>query len=114
MDIKLLEKKKRAVVSQWHMNYLLNELKLLFDSDFKFLPIRNTGIKIYTQWQVLVVDFWFENSDIVLVKLTGDWCKFYINMLKSCILKTFKWEFIPENNCCCGVFAKKNQLRFYI
>ena len=115
MKEKLIEVKKRAVISQWHMNYLLNELKLMFDQDFKFYPYNNnTTIKIYSTWQILVADFYFENKDIVIVKLTGNWCEFYKNMFKSCILKTFRWEFVPENMCCCGFFSKKNQLKFML
>ena len=114
MDLKLLAKKK-AVISQWHMNYLLNELKIIFDSDFKFIGINNnTGVRIYSQWQVLVADFYYKNGDTIIVKLQGNWCSFYKNMLKSCILKTFKWDFVPENKCCFGFFSEKNQLEFLI
>jgi len=114
MNVNLLEK-KRAIISQWHMNYLLNELRILFDDDFKIIAIRdNTAIRIYSQWHVLIVEFFYENGDAVVVKLGGNWSIFNMNILKSCILKTFHWDFVPENKCCCGIFAQKNQLRFLI
>jgi len=110
-----MENKKRAYISQWHMSYLLNELKLVFDNDFKIIPLNNnTSIQIYSQWRVLVADFYRINNDVIIVKLNGNWCSFYTSVLKSCIIKTFRWEFVPENNCCFGYFAKKNQLKFMI
>lgn len=114
MNVNLLEK-KRINISQWHMNYLLNELRIVFDQDFKIIAIRdNTAIRIYTQWHVLIIDFFYEDSDTVVVKYEGNWSLFYMNMVKSCILKTFHWDFIPENKWCCGIFSQKNKMKFMI
>ncbi len=110
-----MEIKKRAYIPQWHMIYLINELKKVFDIDFKIVPYNNNStIHIYSQWQVLVADFYRINNDVIIVKLSGNWCSFNTSMLKSCIIETFSWEFVPENKCCFGYFANKNQLKFMI
>jgi len=115
MKKKLINVKKKAVISQLLMNCLLNELRLIFATDLKINAYNNnTTIQIYSNWNVLVADFYYENSDIIIVKFTGAWSEYYKNMVKTSILKIFKWDFIHENNCCCGFFVKKNQFRFMI
>lgn len=116
INTKLLQTKKKAVLSKCNMNNLLNELFILFDSNFQLLPINdNTGIKLYTQQKILIADFYYENSDIVYIQLSGNWCKNYRNILTSCILKSFRWIAIPEEQSCCSrFFSRNNKLRFYI
>jgi len=105
---------KRFSIPQWHLNYLIKTLKHLYDDNqYKIIVLNsNSTIQIYTPWVILVADFYHRSNDTIEIKLTNNWSLFDKDIFKSSILKTFNWEYIPENKWCFGYFAVKNRLKF--
>ena len=105
---------KRFSIPQWYLNYFIKELIHMYDNNqYKFMVLNsNSTIQMYTPWSILVADFYQISKDTIEIKLTNNWSLFDKDIFKSSILKTFNWEYMPENNRCFGYFAVKNRLKF--
>lgn len=106
---------KELILTKWHMNALMNELKLLYDSQYAIMPLlNNVGVKICTQWTQRTATFSFVSDSRVKVSLSPSFSSVDRHVLTTAIMRVFKWEPIKFRPWCCGLFRwnQANELHF--
>lgn len=99
------------------MTALINELKLLYDSQHAIVPLlNNAGIKVLTQWAQRTATFSFASDSRVVVTLSPLYPSVDKHMLETAIIRVFKWEPIKHKSLCCGLLRIRfsNELHFLL
>lgn len=100
-------------VSDFYSKKIINELYLWFPPDYRILFLaKNTSLHIFTPWTTLLAYFYIETGNNIIVKLSSNWNQNDRNLLLNTIMKVYNWEYIQESNLCCGLFSKKDELKF--
>lgn len=103
----------KFTVSDFYSKKILDELYKWFPPDYRILFLnKNTSLHIFTPWTTLVAYFFIGHENTITIRLTSNWGQNDKNLLLNCVTKVFNWEYIPDTSCCCGLFIKKDELKF--
>lgn len=106
---------KPLYLTNWHMNALIKELKVLYDNHYTIVPVLNyAGVKILTQWAHRTATFSFASDSHIVVSLSPAYPAVDQHILTTAILRVFKWEQIKYRSTCCGLLRRSytNELHF--
>lgn len=102
----------KFTVSDYCSKKIIEEFYKWFPPDYRILFLnKNTSLHIFTPWTTLVAYFFIGYENMITIRLTSNWGQNDKNILLNCIMKVFNWEYIPDRSCC-GLFAKKDELKF--
>ena len=111
VNLKTFETK--FTVSHYYSKKILEELYLWFPPDYRILFLsKNTSLHIFTPWNTLIAYFFIGHENVITIKLTTNWNENDKNVLLNTIVKIFNWEYIQNSKMCCGLFYKKDELKF--
>lgn len=103
----------KFTVSDLFSKKILEELYRWFPPDYRILFLnKNTSLHIFTPWTTLIAYFFIGHENTITVRLTTNWNQNDKNIILNSITKVFNWEYIPDSNLCCGLFRKKDELKF--